>query len=65
MTKLEMAEKRIEEMKERRAYFAEMFAKTNKMIYKKMAESETEMIEEVRAAISDEVIKMARKARMA
>lgn len=65
MTKLEMAEKRIEEMKERRAYFAEMFIKTNKMIYKKMAESETEMIEEVRTAISDEVVKMARKARMA
>ena len=44
------------EMEERRAYFAEMFNKTNKQIYRKMAESETDMISEVRNAICEAIV---------
>lgn len=53
---IKRAEERIKEMEERRAYFAEMFNKTNKQIYRKMAESETDMISEVRNAICEAIV---------
>ena len=53
---IKKAEERIKEMEERRAYFAEMFNKTNKPIYRKMAESETDMISEVRNAICEVIV---------
>lgn len=48
---IKIAENRIKDMEERRKYFANMFVQTGKIFYKKMAESETDMIAEVREAI--------------
>lgn len=56
MKNIENAENRIKEMEERRSYFNNMFAETGKILYKKLAESETDMIEEVREAIVDALL---------
>ncbi len=56
---IQMAENRIKEMEERRKYFVKMFEKTGKMFYAKMAESETDMIAEVRQATCEKIVGIA------
>lgn len=53
---IKVAEERIREMEKRRSYFAEKYAETGESFYKKMAESETYMIAEVRQAIIEALV---------
>ena len=61
MTNLErdvqIAENRIKECEERRTYFAEQFKTTGQQLYKKLAESETDIIAEIRQAIIEALVK--------
>ena len=52
MTDIEIAEQRIKECEERRTEFAEKFFSTGKEIYKRMAESETDMIQDISREIT-------------
>ena len=53
---IKVAEERIREMEKRRSYFVEKYAETGESFYKKMAESETDMIAEVRQAIIEVLV---------
>lgn len=53
---IKIAEERIKEMEKRRSYFASKYMETGKKFYEKMAESETEMIAEVRQAIIEALV---------
>lgn len=48
---IKIAEGRIAEAEERRSYFAQQYEITKNNFYKRMAESETDMIAEIRQAI--------------
>ena len=48
---IKIAENRIKEAEERRSYFAKKYEETRQPLYRRMAESETETIAEIRQAI--------------
>ena len=53
---IKAAEERIIEMEKRRSYFANQYKITGERFYAKMAESETDMIAEVRNAIIEALV---------
>ena len=55
-TEIMIAENRIKECENRRAYFAEQFYATGNNLYKKLAENETDTIAEIRQAIIEALV---------
>lgn len=53
---IQVAENRIKEMEERRRYFMAQYEESGDKFYAKMAESETDMIAEVRQAIIEALL---------
>jgi hypothetical protein len=53
---IRIAEERIVKMEERRKYFVEKYNETGLQLYRKLAESETEMISDTRNAIIEALL---------
>lgn len=58
---VDVANKRIEECKQRRATFVSKYEQTKQRLYKKLALSETETIEEINNAICEAVVYLTSK----